>query len=78
MIREKLPAIDDLSDYDKMVLLEELLSELEVKVLPEPDPQVIAILRARWEDYLRNPESAIPGEEFLRRLRGQRPAACAK
>jgi hypothetical protein len=78
MIREQFPGIEALSDYDKAILLEELLSYFEEKVRPEPDPEIIALLRERWEHYLAHPETAVSWEEVKRKMAEQRKPVCSK
>jgi putative addiction module component (TIGR02574 family) len=55
---------------DLAIALWESLSDDERETALSADQAFLAELDRRWAEHLANPESAIPWESLLRRLRG--------
>jgi putative addiction module component (TIGR02574 family) len=74
MMLEKLPAVQSLAPEEKWLLIDELWSDLARQVEKAPaDAQTLALLEARFAEYLANPTSAAsPVEEVFARLAGRK------
>jgi putative addiction module component (TIGR02574 family) len=70
MLLEKLPAIQLLAPEEKWLLIEELWSDLARQVESVPaDGQTLALLEARFAEYLADPSATgSPAEDVLARL----------
>jgi putative addiction module component (TIGR02574 family) len=68
MILEKHPELAELSTEEKLQLIRELYTAMETEGDLEPNPTIIAELQRRREDYLRDPNQAVPWEEVKRKL----------
>jgi putative addiction module component (TIGR02574 family) len=70
MLLEKLPAVQSLAPEEKWLLIDELWRDLARQLENSPaDAQTIALLEARFAEYLANPEATgKPTEEVFARL----------
>ena len=70
MLLEKLPDIQSLAPEEKWLLIDELWSDLARQLEGAPaDAQTLALLEARFAEYLAKPdEAASPAEEVFARL----------
>ena len=72
MILERFPDIQKLTKEQRVELYCELQDiVVEENELIEPDPELLAVLEERYQEYLANPELARPAEEVLARLRAK-------
>lgn len=63
--------ISRLTDEEKLALIEELWGMIDLNQLPVP-PEVAAELDRRWENYQRNPGSALTLDELMARVERKR------
>ncbi len=70
MVIERLPEIQNLSDEEKWVLVDELWADLMGEPRPMPDPAIVEELRRRMAHYETHPETATTWEAVRDRLRG--------
>ena len=70
MLLEKLPAIQSLAPEEKWLLIDELWSDLARHVESVPaDAQTLALLEARFAEYLTDPATtSSPVEDVMARL----------
>ncbi len=75
MILERFPEIQQLNDDELWQLYAELSDKLFVDE-PVTDPEIIAELDRRWEEYRRDPSTTKPWSVVREQLRGKylRPA----
>jgi putative addiction module component (TIGR02574 family) len=69
VIAERIPQIATLSPQEKRTLMNELWEELEQTVGGGSDPEIVALLERRWQQYESDPASAVTLEEFRERLK---------
>ena len=69
MIIEKIPDIQKLTAHEKAILVRELWADLgdQGHVITE-DPDLPKVLDERWNQFLRDPNGAIPWTEVKRRI----------
>lgn len=63
MIIERFPEISALSSEEKLVLMYELFCELSEEPNGMRDPEIVAILEKRYEEYKANPTAVLTWEE---------------
>lgn len=70
MLLEKLPAVQSLAPEEKWLLIDELWRDLARQLEKSPaDAETVALLEARFAEYLANPETTgSPAEEVFARL----------
>jgi putative addiction module component (TIGR02574 family) len=69
MIAEKIPAVSQLSVDEKWMLANELWDEIEEhQEQVSTSPDILALIQRRFEDYERDPSTAMTLEEFKRRF----------
>jgi len=69
MIAEKIPAVSQLSVDEKWMLANELWDEIEEhQEQVSTSPDILALVQKRFEDYERDPSTAMTLEEFKRRF----------
>ena len=68
MILEKHPELAGLSTDEKLQLIRELYCVMEDEGDLEPNPNIVAELNRRREDYLRDPSRVISWEEVKRKI----------
>ena len=71
MILEMHPELGKLSADEKFQLIQELYEAMEQDGVLEPNPQVVAELHRRREEYLRNPNQGVTWEEVKRKFAGR-------
>jgi len=57
MIIENLPAVQLLSEGEKLTLAAELVEQATLGENGEPDPRIVELLNERLAEFRRNPES---------------------
>jgi putative addiction module component (TIGR02574 family) len=68
MIAERIPEIANLTREERLQLACELYQEdLVLHPDPEMDEAIGKLLQERMEEYRRNPDAAIPWEEFRKK-----------
>jgi putative addiction module component (TIGR02574 family) len=69
MIAEKIPAVSQLSVDEKWMLANELWDEVEEhQESLSTSPAIIALVQQRFDEYERDPSTAITLEDFKRRF----------
>lgn len=68
MILEKHPELAELSADEKLQLIRELYSAMEAQGDLEPNPQIVAELHRRRDEYLRDPSRVVGWEDVKRKL----------
>lgn len=69
MIVEKIPAVSQLSVDEKWMLANELWDEVEEhQERLSTSPDIIALVQQRFDDYERDPSTAMTLEDFKRRF----------
>jgi putative addiction module component (TIGR02574 family) len=69
MLLEKLPDIQSLAPEEKWVLIDELWSDLARHVESAPaDAETVALLEARFAEYLADPTTSSTVDEVFARL----------
>lgn len=68
MIVEQLPEVQKLSPEMKLVLAAELFEEVADGTAEDPDPELLAILNQRFDEYRANPGAALPWSEVKARI----------
>ncbi|MES2594537.1 MAG: addiction module protein [Verrucomicrobiota bacterium] len=69
MITEKIPAVSQLSVDEKWMLANELWDEVEEHQEGlSTAPGIIALVQQRFEEYQRDPSTAMTLEDFKRRF----------
>jgi putative addiction module component (TIGR02574 family) len=69
MIVEKIPAVSQLSVDEKWMLANELWDEVEEhQERLSTSPEIIALVQQRFDDYERDPSTAMTLEDFKRRF----------
>lgn len=69
MIAEKIPALKQLSIEEKWMLANELIDEVEdhQEAIPVA-PEIVALVQRRFEEYERDPSTAMTLEAFKLRF----------
>jgi len=68
MIIEKLPAVQRLSESEKLALAAELVEQATLGESGEPDPRIVEILDERLAEFRRHPENASSWAEVKARI----------
>ena len=68
MILEQHPELSALTTDEKLQLIREIYEAMEAEGDLEPNPEVVAELHRRREEYLRDPSQAVTWEEVKRKL----------
>jgi putative addiction module component (TIGR02574 family) len=68
MILEKHPELVGLSTDEKLQLIRELYGAMEREGDLEPNPNIVAELQRRREEYLRDPSRTVVWEDVKRKL----------
>ncbi len=65
---EQFPALQKLSPREKLILANELTDQFQESDDRESKAAMMELFEERWEHYKKNPESAIPWNEFKDKL----------
>jgi len=69
MIADKIPALTELSIEEKWMLANELMDEVEDHQEAVPtSPEIMALVQRRFEEYDRDPSTAMTLESFKLRF----------